>query len=302
MKQEYPLTEIDSIKTYNEIMGLKTKHPLVAVVNLQDAGRMIDKARWNYGLYALWIKHGIGCAIHYGRQNYDYQEGTVVSFAPGQVVQIDLLDPEAARKTQGLLFHPDLIYGTPLGEKIKKYSFFSYGQREALHLSDNEQKVLQNCLANIKLEMQNPVDQHSRGLLCDHIELFLDYCMRFYDRQFYTRAKVNGDVLEQFESEIESYLDQPDISLKGLPSVKYFADKACLTPGYFGDLIKRETGKTAQEYIQLKLIDRAKQLLHGTSLTVNQVADALGFQYPQHFVRMFKKQTGQTPGQFRLQA
>lgn len=293
------IIQLDSIKTYNELFGLSTLHPLVAVVDLKQAKRLIKHGRMNYGVYALFIKHGVGCTLRYGRQNYDYQEGSVVSFAPGQMVEVDIVDEEAARNVQGLLFHPDLIYGTPLAGKMSKYSFFGYAQNEALHLSDKEQETLTNCLNNLQTEMAHPIDPHSRELLCVHIELFLEYCLRFYDRQFMTRSKVNSDLLQKFEQELELYFQNGNAQRQGLPSVRYFADKTCLSPSYFGDLIKKETGKTAQEYIQLKMVDRSKQILLGSDMTVNQIADMLGFQYPQHFIRMFKKQTGQTPKEFR---
>lgn len=295
----YEIIQIDSIKAYNELYGLRTKHPLVSVVDLSKATRMANHIKMNYGIYALFIKHSVSCILRYGRQNYDYQAGTVVSFAPGQLVQMDLTEEETGQDVTGLIFHPDLIYGSSLAEKINKYTFFSYAQNEALHLSDEEQQILTDCLRNIEREVEHPVDQHSRELLCVYIELFLDYCLRFYDRQFYTRNKVNSDVLQKFEHELNAYFQDGNAQRSGLPSVRYFADKACLSPSYFGDLIKKETGKTAQEYIQLKVIDRSKQYLLGTRQSISQIADILGFQYPQHFIRMFKKHTGYTPKEYR---
>lgn len=299
---ETEIVMLDSIKAYNELNGLPTLHPLVTVADLGKATHTnaAGAVRYNYGVYALFIKHGATCSIRYGMQDYDYQEGSVVSFAPGQTVQITTRDNEV-RPTgvMGLLFHPDLIYGTSLAQKIDSYTFFNYDQTEALHLSKQEQKSLIDCLHNIEREMRNPVDRHSRELLCMHIELFLEYCMRYYDRQFLTRAKVNSDVLQRFESDLNAFLSRAGEGLTELPSVKYFAGKACLSPSYFGDLIKKETGKTAQEYIQMKLIGKAKQFLHGSRLSVSQIADMMGFQYPQHFIRLFKKQTGLTPGEYR---
>lgn len=294
----YEIIELDSIKTYNELYGLPTLHPLITVVDLTKARQMANHVRMNYGVYALFIKHGISCKLRYGRQNYDYQKGTVVSFAPGQLVQVDIEDEEMSQDVSGLIFHPDLIYGTSLADKMSKYSFFSYEQCEALHLSEQELQILTQCLRNIQMEMEHPVDQHSRDLLCVYVELFLDYCLRFYDRQFYTRSKVNSDVLQRFEQELNLYFQSNPV--KELPSVRYFANKVCLSPSYFGDLIKKETGKTAQEYIQLKVIDLAKHLLRGTGQSISQIAYSLGFQYPQHFIRMFKKQAGCTPKEYRL--
>lgn len=297
----YDIIQIDSIKAYTELYGLQTRHPLVAVIDLSEATRMANHIKMNYGVYALFIKHSVSCILRYGRQNYDYQAGTVVSFAPGQLVQMDLPEEETGQDVSGLIFHPDLIYGSSLAGKMDKYTFFNYAQNEALHLSDEEQLILAGCMQDIEREVGHPVDRHSRELLCVYIELFLDYCLRFYDRQFYTRNKQNSNVLQKFEHELTAYFQSGDAQRMGLPSVRYFADKACLSPSYFGDLIKKETGKTAQEYIRLKVIDRSKQYLLGTGQSISQIANLLGFQYPQHFIRMFKKHTGYTPNAYRAE-
>ena len=295
------IIQLDSIKTYNELYGLPTVHPLVTVVDLRKARHMVNHAKMHYGVYALFIKHGIGCTLRYGRQNYDYQEGTVVSFAPGQLVQVDYEEEELSKDVSGLIFHPDLIFGTSLAEKMSKYTFFSYAQSEALHMSDKEQNILVDLLHRIQEEMEYPIDRHSRDLLCAYIELFLDYCLRFYDRQFLTRSKVNSDILQRFEYLLHDYFESGKAIRLGLPSVAYFADQVCLSANYFGDLIKKETGKTAQEYIQLILVDEAKKQLLGSTLSINQIAERLGYQDTQHFIRMFKKRVGRTPLKFRVE-
>ena len=201
-----------------------------------------------------------------------------------------------------MIFHPDLIYGTALGKKIGKYSFFSYEQNEALHLSDQEREIIMDCFHKIEVELEHPVDKHTRELLSVNIELLLDYCLRFYERQFYTREKVNNDVLIRFEQLLNDYFRNGESQVRGLPSVRYFADKVFLSPGYFGDLVKKETGKTAQEYIQGKIIELSKEYILGSQLGISQIAYSLGFQYPQHFSRLFKKLEGCTPNEFRNQA
>lgn len=295
------IIQLDSIKTYNELYGLSTVHPLITVVDLRKARHMVNHVRMHYGVYALFIKHGIGCTLRYGRQNYDYQEGTVVSFAPGQLVQVDYEAEELSKDVSGLIFHPDLIFGTSLAEKMSKYTFFSYAQSEALHMSEKEQNILVDLLHRIQEEMEYPIDKHSRDLLCAYIELFLDYCLRFYDRQFLARSKVNSDILQRFEHLLHDYFESGKAIRLGLPSVAYFADKICLSANYFGDLIKKETGRTAQEYIQLKLVDEAKKQLLGSHLGINQIAEQLGYQDTQHFIRMFKKRVGRTPLKFRVE-
>lgn len=292
------IINLKSIDQYNRLYGLETLHPLVAVVDLKDATAYPTHFTLNYGVYALFLKQTRCGDLRYGRQPYDYQEGTVTSFAPGQVVEVKM--EEGTRPlAQGLLFHPDLIRGTSLGREIKRYSFFSYASNEALHLSDEEKQIYLDCLSNIQAELQHPIDKHSRRLIVRNIELLLDYCMRFYERQFITRATANKDVLTKFEEELDWYFQSQMPQEQGLPTVKYFADRACLSPNYFGDLVKKETGRTAQEYIQDKLINIAKEEILSQTRNVSEIAYRLGFQYPQHFTRIFKKRVGCTPGEYR---
>lgn len=292
------IINLKSIDQYNRLYGLETLHPLVAVVDLKNATTYPTHFTLNYGVYALFLKQTRCGDLRYGRQPYDYQEGTVTSFAPGQVVEVKM--EEGTRPlAQGLLFHPDLIRGTSLGKEIKRYSFFSYASNEALHLSDEEKQIYLDCLSNIQAELQHPIDKHSRRLIVRNIELLLDYCMRFYERQFITRATANKDVLTKFEEELDWYFQSQLPQEQGLPTVKYFADRACLSPNYFGDLVKKETGRTAQEYIQDKLINIAKEEILSQTRNVSEIAYRLGFQYPQHFTRIFKKRVGCTPGEYR---
>lgn len=291
---------IDSIDKYNKLNGFETKNPLVTVVDMSLTAGMPHPAEmtYSYGVYALFLKQTYCGDITYGRMPYDYQEGTVTSFAPGQVVNVKF-KPDYKPNALGLLFHPDLIRGTSLGQDIKQYSFFSYSSREALHLSEQEKAIYRDCLEKIKIEIERPIDNHSKKLICRNIELLLDYCMRFYERQFITRKAANADLLAKFEEELDKYFQDDTAMINGLPSVKYFAEKCFLSPNYFGDLVKKETGRSPQEYIQAKIIDLAKESLLSSKKTINEISYELGFQYSQHFNRFFKRSVGMTPTEYR---
>ena len=273
---------LDSVGRYNELFGLPTAHPLVSVVDLSQATRTVREVVMSYGVYALFLKQ-VRCGDIRRQRN---------------IIEVRM-DPETRPSAKGLLFHPDLIRGTSLGREIKRYSFFAYSSNEALHLSDEEKVIFTDCLNKIRLELERPADSHSKRLIVRNIELLLDYCMRFYERQFATRSVVNKDILVRFEDLLNGYFSSDRSRELGLPTVRYFADKICLSPNYFGDLIKKETGRTPQEYIQAKIIDLSKELILEPGKTVSQVAYDLGFQYSQHFNRVFKKNVGCTPNEYR---
>ena len=295
------ILNLDSVDLYNKLYGLETLNPLVSVIDLNKATSSVDLIRFNYGIYALYLKLEKACDIKYGRQTYDYQEGTIVCFAPGQTAETNPTTDKVQVNAHGILFHPDLLRGTSLGKNIKKYTFFSYEVNEALHLSEEERSIVMDCLKIIRMELEHGVDKHSKTLLVNHIELLLNYCMRFYERQFITRGKTNRDVLTRFENLLDEYFESTLAEQDGLPTVKYFADKLCLSSNYFGDMFKKETGKSPQEYIQEKVIELAKERISGTADTVSQIAYSLGIQYPQHFCRLFKKRVGYTPSEYRAQ-
>ena len=295
------ILNLDSVDLYNKLYGLETLNPLVSVIDLNKATSSVDLIRFNYGIYALYLKLEKACDIKYGRQTYDYQEGTIVCFAPGQTAETNPTTDKVQVNAHGILFHPDLLRGSSLGKNIKKYTFFSYEVNEALHLSEEERSIVMDCLKIIRMELEHGVDKHSKTLLVNHIELLLNYCMRFYERQFITRGKTNRDVLTRFENLLDEYFESTLAEQDGLPTVKYFADKLCLSSNYFGDMFKKETGKSPQEYIQEKVIELAKERISGTADTVSQIAYSLGFQYPQHFCRLFKKRVGYTPSEYRAQ-
>ena len=208
--------------------------------------------------------------------------------------------PNIQPNAHGILFHPDLIRGTALGQEIKKYSFFSYETNEALHISEEERQTVMDCLQKITIELEHSIDKHSRRLICANIGLLLDYCMRFYERQFDTRNGVNKDIIVRFEHLLNEYFEGDAPQNQGLPSVKYFADKVFLSANYFGDMVRKQTGKTVSEYIQDKMIELAKEQLMSSNKTMSQIAYEIGFKYPQHISRIFNRIVGMTPKQLRL--
>jgi AraC-like DNA-binding protein len=239
--------------------------------------------------------------LKYGKEYYDFQEGTLMCIAPNQIITIenDANSENADIVGWGLFFHPDLIRGTSLGNKIKEYTFFSYEVNEALHLSDKEKQTLWDCVYKLENELSENIDLHSQTLITSNIELLLNYCARYYDRQFITRKKVNTNLLRKFETILNSYFNSNDQQYKKLPSVKYFAELLFLSPNYLSDLLKKETGKTAQEYLHYYLIEEAKNNLLNTNDPINEIAFNLGFEYPQYFSKLFKSKTGMTPLAFR---
>lgn len=296
-----PIIPLDTIDDYLRHHGLELLHPQVAVLNFRQSTPLLEGVRLRYGLYGLWFKRGKECMIRYGRQSYDYQAGTVVSFAPGQVVEVQ--HPKDVKEVEiiGLLFHPDLLRGTALGAHIGDYHFFDYEATESLHLSEREQRLFLDTLDAIQYELEQPIDPHSRTILVDRIKLLLDYCLRFYDRQFITRHVAHSDVLSAFDVALREYFDSGRAEREGLPSVGYFAEKAYLSAGYFSDLVKRETGMQAGRYIQERLLERSKVWLLDERYSITQVAERLGFQHPQHFTRFFKRHVGVSPSDYRLQ-
>lgn len=292
------LLNIATVAEYNDMLGVETLHPLVSVIDLSKAKPM-RHMRHTFSFYTIYLKDEVNCELIYGRQKYDYQKGSVVCLAPGQVIGIEDTGEEFQPKGWALCFDPELIRGTSLAKRISEYSYFSYNVNEALHLSQQEREIFLDCLDKISMELNHSIDRLSKRLIATNIELLLDYCLRFYERQFITREHVNSDLLSRFELLIDGYIRSPRLASEGIPNVKWCAYELCLSPNYFGDLIKKETGKTAKDHIQTKIIELAKERLFLDDKTISEIAYELGFQYPQHFTRLFKSVTGMTPNQYR---
>lgn len=252
------------------------------------------------GCYGIFLKEVICGDLRYGKEYYDYQEGTLLFMSPGQVFTVENDGELYQPKGHALVFHPDLLHGTSLNAKMHEYSLFSYQLNEALHLSQREKQIVMDCLGKIRYELEQTIDKHSKKLIVANIELFMDYCVRFYDRQFITRDTAHKGILSKFEALLNNYFISDKPQTIGLPSVSYCADQLNLSAKYFGDLIKKETGQSAQEFIQSKVIDAAKEKIFDGSKTVNEIAFELGFKYPQHFSRLFKQRVGKSPNEYRL--
>ena len=288
---------LNTVQDFNDYQGVETLHPLVSVVHVENTEH-IQECVMHYGLYAIYLKENKGCKLSYGRTPYDFDEMTVTSFAPGQVVKVEPNPDVPFAKFTALVFHPDLLNRTALGRQMSRYEFFDYSSTEALHVSVQEVEVFRGVITMIEQELHRAIDKHTRELIISNIELLLNYCLRFYDRQFITREEINHSVVKRFMELLDDYISSKALR-EGLPTVAYFADKCCLSSGYFGNLVRVETGRTAKDIIADRLLAHAKQLLNDDTLTITMISERMGFDYPQHFVRFFKSHTGKTPSAFR---
>ncbi len=295
---------INSISQAHQAMGLPApKHPLVSVVQTKDFDTRLDFSgvRIINNLYQVTLKQ-LGCGnLLYGKNSYDYDEGTLVFTSPGQVTIFEGEMPAESVADEGwiLAFHPDLIRKSTLSAKMDSYSFFRYDVNEALHLSKEELGTIEDLLDKIVKEYSQNLDKHSQNLIISNIELLLDYCTRFYDRQFYTRTNLNSDIVSKFERLLKGYYQTELVFNLGIPNVQYLAKELNLSSNYLSDLLKKETGKTAQEHIHLFLIERAKNTLLNSNQSISEIGYSLGFEYPQHFSNLFKSKTGMSPSEFR---
>lgn len=292
------IIKLDSVSEYNSLRGFSTNYPLVSILDLSKAQPM-PAHHFQFNLYAVFLKEQKCGELKYGRSHYDYQEGTLVFVAPGQLIAVQPGTVTLPAKGWALLFHPDFVHGTSLGKRMHEYSFFSYDVNEALHVSEKERQMVLDCFSKIQYELEQSIDKHSKKLIASNIELFLDYCIRFYDRQFITRDMPNKGVIDRFDRLLSDYLASDKPLRDGLPTVGYCAKELNLSANYFGDLVRRETGQTAQEMIQAKVISLAKERIFQADLSISELAYGLGFKYPQHFTRLFKQKTGMSPVEYR---
>lgn len=296
------IVHFETISEVHKLLGLdKPKHPLISVVPIDERINGFDYGdnTFTFGFYQVALKAGICGTITYGRNNYDFQEGTMIFTKPGQAMSFSNAQQEVGTGGWVLVFHPDLIRKSELGKNIEQYHFFSYESHEALHLSDDEKNSITELINKIETEYNQIIDRHTQKLIISNIELLLDYCTRFYDRQFYVRTNMNQDRVIQFENLLRDYFESELALESGLPTVKYCGEQMNMSPSYLSDLLKKETGKTTQQHIQGRIIDRAKTQLLGSSEKINQIAYGLGFEYPQHFSKLFKSQTGMSPAEYR---
>lgn len=296
-----PIVQLKSISEINRFVKGVTKHPLVAVIDFSKVDEYIEEdIRVSCDFYSIMFKNYCANKMHYGRESYDFQEGSLICIAPKQVLT---MDSEIEKKEDmvgwGLFFHPDLVRGTSLGLKMREYTFFSYEMSEALHLSEKEKQTLLDCIHKIQSELEENIDNHSQNLIVSNIELLLNYCLRYYGRQFITRKNTNRNIVSQIDDALREYFSSPILLDKGLPNVSYLAEKVNLSPNYLSDLLKKETGRNAQDHIHYYLIEEAKGLLLSTDKSVAEIAYSLGFEYPQYFSKLFKQKTGNSPQEFR---
>ncbi len=293
---------LQCITDLNKLFNIgNSHHPLITIIDFSNVTEQVESnTKITTDFYSILFKNYCKNVIKYGRKTIDFQDGNLICIAPQQTIEID--NEVVIREDKlgwGLFFHPDLIRSTSLNDKIKHYSFFHYEVSEALHLSDKEKKTLYECVQKIESELQENIDVHSQHIIVSSIELLLNYCSRYYGRQMITRSHSNKSIITQIDRILNQYFEESLIKELGIPSVKFLAEKVNLSPSYLGDLLKKETGKNAQEHIHLHIIEKAKDSLLNSDKNINEIAYDLGFEYPQYFNKLFKNKTGQTPLEYR---
>ena len=290
---------VTSISELHRLLALpKPEHPLISVINFNDIKCYADKSleRIVYQFYSICIKKDFKGKMKYGQNDYDFDDGIMTFLSPGQVISTEITD-DMALSGWWLVIHPDFIRHYPLSKNIKAYGFFSYAVNEALHLSEKEETMIASVMQHIEQEYCSVIDSYSQDVMIAHIELLLNYSNRFYNRQFITRKHINNNVLVQLEELLTDYFNRENV--EGLPTVQYLSAKLHISPGYLSDMLRTLTGQTAQQHIHHTLIEKAKETLAATSLSVSEIAYRLGFEHPQSFNKLFKNKTSLSPLEFR---
>lgn len=300
-----PILHLSTISELANLGGTTLQHPLVSVVDFSKVKFEFDSGtKLTAGFYQIFFKNYCSNNISYGREKLDFQDGSLFCLSPNQILTFENevendVESKKDKSGWGLFFHPDIIRKTPLGAKIKEYSFFSYEMSEALHLSEKEKLVLSECVQNIQKELSQNTDTHSQNIIISNIELFLNYCLRYYGRQFIIRKPINNHVLIQLENYLRLYFKSNKHNDRGLPTVQYLASQVNLSPNYLSDLLKNEVGMNAQSFIHSYIIEEAKSILLNSNYRISEIAHNLGFEYPQYFSKLFKQKTGLSPFEYR---
>lgn len=292
----------NTISEFHKISGLpKPEHPLVSLVDYSLVEYQTEEKEisWVQNFYSIGLKRNIQGKFRYGQQQYDFDEGLISFVGPGQVVHLTVEKPKT-KPTGSLLFiHPEFLWNTPLAKNIKKYEFFGYAVNEALFMSEKEENIIIDLMQNIQREYHSNIDKFSQSIIISQIELLLNYCERFYQRQFITRAKSSHQILERLEKLLNDYFNNGSLIDAGLPTAQHIADSLNVSPNYLGSLLKSLTGQTTQQHIHNKLIEKAKEKLSTTNLSVSEIAFELGFEHSQSFSKLFKSKTNVSPLEFR---
>jgi|SRR5690606_54392 len=296
------LIQIDTITEFHRLNGIPLPdHPLISVVNYADLHKVEGRFHYLKSFYSIALKKDVVGKYRYGQQSYDFDEGLMTFFAPQQVLQVQYTKDDVHRSPSGyiLLLHPDFLWNTSLAEKMKRYEFFGYEVNEALFLSEKEEKIILEIFRQIQQEYSGNMDDFSKNIIISQIELLLNYSERFYKRQFLTRDQSNHEILTRFEKVLDRYFKSDTLLEKGLPTVQYLSDELHISSDYLSSTLKHLTGQNARQHIQSKIIERAKEKLSNTPLSVSEIAYELGFEHSQSFSKLFKQKTNQTPLEFR---
>ncbi len=297
------IIRIENISELNKLLNQdKPKHPLISIIDFSKINyhifEIFGAKKINYNFHCIILKNLVPGSLRYGRNNYDFQDGSLFFVAPNQVLTLENINHEDVYGW-GLSFHPNLIRGTSLNSKMKEYTFFNYTLNEALHLSDEEKNTLGDIITGINKELNRPIDKHSKAVIVSAIELLLNHCLRYYDRQFITRSELNQDVIAKIEEYLTHYFKANKQHTSGIPTVKQCAEEVHLSTNYLSDLLRRETGKSTQDHIHYYVLELAKNKLLSTKTSISGIAYDLGFEYPQYFSKLFKKKIGITPAEYR---